>query len=117
MNKTFGLDAVRRTSGMLGDAGMKQTGFLLLGGPGETKETVERSLIFADSIDLHALKITIGIRIYPYTELAEIAVRDGMISKDDDLLMPKFYIVREIEAWIRDTVQSWTNSRPGWMSQ
>lgn len=117
MNKTFGLDAVRRTSGMLGDAGMKQTGFLLLGGPGETKETVERSLIFADSIDLDALKITIGIRIYPYTELAEIAVRDGMISKDDDLLMPKFYIVREIEAWIRDTVQSWTNSRPGWMSQ
>ncbi len=40
-------------------------GFLLFGGPGETKETVNESLKFADSIDLEAMKITIGIRIYP----------------------------------------------------
>lgn len=116
MNKTFGLDAIRRTSGMLGDVGIRRTGFLLLGGPGETKETVEQSLAFADSLDLDALKITIGIRIYPHTELAKIAVSEGLISKNDDLLMPKFYVVREIETWICDTVKSLMSSRPNWIT-
>ena len=50
-------------------------GFLLLGGPGETLETVEQSLHFADALQLEAMKITTGIRIYPYTALARIAMQ------------------------------------------
>jgi radical SAM superfamily enzyme YgiQ (UPF0313 family) len=67
-------------------------GFLLLGGPGETRETVEESLAFADSLRLEALKTTVGIRIYPGTPLARRAVQDGMISPEDDLLQPRFYL-------------------------
>ena len=48
-------------------------GFLMLGGPGETKESVLASLAFADSLELDALKITVGIRIYPHTALADQA--------------------------------------------
>ena len=46
-------------------------GFLLLGGPKETRESVEESLAFADSLGLEMLKVTVGIRIYPRTPLAK----------------------------------------------
>jgi hypothetical protein len=42
----------------------------MLGGPGETRDTVEEGLAFVDSLDLDALKISVGIRTYPETDLA-----------------------------------------------
>ena len=116
MNKKFSLDSIRRTSDILRDIGIKRMGFLLLGGPGETKETVKQSLAFADSLDLDALKITIGIRIYPHTKLAKVAISNGMISQEDNLLFPRFYIVPKLEGWLRETVRTWMESRPNWMT-
>ena len=48
----------------------------------ETAETVHESLGFSDSLELDSLKATMGIRIYPETELAAIAVTNGIISPD-----------------------------------
>jgi hypothetical protein len=48
MNKKFSPDAVRRTSEMLRAGGIKQLSFLMLGGPGETKESAKQSLAFSD---------------------------------------------------------------------
>ncbi len=55
--------------------GIKRIGFLLLGGPSETRDTVEESLEFAESLRLDSLKITVGIRIYPHTPLAALPAR------------------------------------------
>jgi radical SAM superfamily enzyme YgiQ (UPF0313 family) len=114
MNKKFGLAEVRRTSELLAKYKIKQMGFLLLGGPGETRDTVEESIRFADALPLDALKITIGIRIYPHTALARTAVAEGLIAPDDDLLLPKFYMVPMLEAWLRETVAKWMETRPSW---
>ena len=116
MNKRFLPEDIRRISSRLKDRGIRRMGFLLLGGPGENKETVEPSLHFADSLDLEAMKITIGIRIYPYTTLARIAVKEGRISPDDDLLFPKFYMARGLEDWLRKTAKLWMKERPHWMT-
>jgi radical SAM superfamily enzyme YgiQ (UPF0313 family) len=116
MNKKFNLDSIRRTAEMLRAGGIKQLGFLMLGGPGETKESVEQSLIFADSLHLDAMKITIGIRIYPHTALAKIAVTEGLISPGDDLLSPRFYIVRKLDGWLHETVKTWMGNRQNWMT-
>jgi hypothetical protein len=85
-----------------------------LGGPGETRESVEESIAFADSLHLDGLKITTGIRIYPDTALAKIAVAEGVISPDDDLLFPKFYVVRGLEDWLHESVTAWIAERPSW---
>src|SRR5450756_1487097 len=61
-HKKFRAGEVRSTAGMFREAGIRRTGFLMLGGPGETRGTVEESLAFTDSLDLDALKITGGIR-------------------------------------------------------
>ena len=116
MNKKFNPDSIRRTSEMLRAGGIRQLGFLMLGGPGETRESAEQSLAFAASLNLDAMKITIGIRIYPDTALAKIAVADGLITPEDNLLFPRFYIVQELEGWLRETVNTWMEKQPGWMN-
>ncbi len=116
MNKRFTPADVMKTSQLLADHGIARTGFLLLGGPGETQATVRQSLAFADSLELEALKITVGIRIYPHTMLAERAIEDGIISADDDLLFPRYYVTPGLEAWLRGIVEDWMKERPNWMT-
>ena len=115
MNKKFSLQDVRSTSLLLKRYGIRQTGFLLLGGPGETRSSVEESLAFADSLPLDTVKVTAGIRIYPHTALAQQAVEEGIISPDDNLLYPRFYLAQELEGWLDETVSQWMSTRPHWI--
>lgn len=115
MNKQYRTVDVNHASDLLKKSGIRRMGFLLLGGPGETRQTVLESLEFVDSLALEMVKVTIGIRIYPDTELALHAKRAGKISSDDNLLFPKFYIENDMEAWIRKTVGEWMKDRPNWI--
>jgi hypothetical protein len=115
MNKKYTPTDVRQISERLNKFGISRMGFLLLGGPGETKETANESFVFADSLGLEAMKITIGIRIYPNTLLAHTAIKEGLIKADDNLLFPKFYITRGLESWLRKTVKAWMETHPNWV--
>jgi radical SAM superfamily enzyme YgiQ (UPF0313 family) len=115
LNKKFKPDDIRKISVMLGKQGIHRMGFLLLGGPGETRDSVERSLYFADSLGIEAMKITTGIRIYPDTRLHRIAVHEGRLAPNDDLLFPKFYIAEGLANWLEETVKDWIEQRPNWM--
>jgi radical SAM superfamily enzyme YgiQ (UPF0313 family) len=115
LNKQFNRDEVGAVSEMFAEAGIERMGFLLLGGPGETKDSVEESLSFADSQNLEALKITVGLRIYPQTPLARTALAEGVISASEDLLWPRFYLTSELRDWLPERVATYKTSRP-WVS-
>jgi radical SAM superfamily enzyme YgiQ (UPF0313 family) len=100
MHKRFSPDEVRRASDVLAAHRIRRMGFLLLGGPGETRETVEESLAFASSLGLDDMKVTVGIRIYPQTPLARLAVEEGVIDSEKHLLRPAFYLAPGLEPWI-----------------
>lgn len=117
MNKKFSPEDIRRTSEILAQHGIRRMGFLLLGGPGETKDSVEESFTFVDSLQFEAVKVTIGIRIYPETTLAKTAIREGVITRNDDLLFPRFYVVKGLEDWLRETVKKYMAKRPNWIGQ
>jgi hypothetical protein len=38
------------------------------------------------------LKVSVGSRLYPPTPLARQAAEEGVVSPEDDLLLPRFYI-------------------------
>jgi radical SAM superfamily enzyme YgiQ (UPF0313 family) len=116
MGKKHSLQDVRRISEILKQYGIRRTGFLLLGGPGEDQKTVQESLEFAASLNLEAMKITTGIRIYPHTELARLAQRQGRLRPGEDLLLPKFYMVDGLWPWLQETVASWMKDRPHWFT-
>lgn len=112
LNKKFDCAQVRAASELLQKYGIRRMGFLLLGGPGETRETVEESLAFADSLGLDMLKLTMGIRIYPDTALAQIARCEGVIAADDDLLIPRFYLAGGLDGWLGERLRAWMAERP-----
>jgi radical SAM superfamily enzyme YgiQ (UPF0313 family) len=114
MNKYYALAEVRRAFSLLRQYKIRSMGFLLLGGPGETRETVNQSLDFAEALELDAMKISIGIRIYPGTPLARRAKEEGLISTDQDLLLPRFYLARGLEQWLDDTVDQRLSLHPNW---
>jgi len=100
--KHFAAADVRRISELLATHGIRRFGFLMLGGPGETRATVATSLDFVESLDLDLLKITLGVRIYPGTELSRTALDERVVAADDDLLHPRFYMASDLEAGVRD---------------
>lgn len=73
------------------DAGIHTAHYFLLGGPGESRKTVRQSLDAIEELDRAALFFFIGIRIYPWTRLYDIACGEGKITAQTDLLQPVFY--------------------------
>ncbi len=108
LNKRFKPAEVTKISQSFAARGIKRNGFLLLGAPGETEQTVEESLAFAESLHLDALKVSVGIRIYPNTALAARAVAEGIIDRNDDLLFPRFYMAPALRDWLPKRVASYT---------
>jgi radical SAM superfamily enzyme YgiQ (UPF0313 family) len=114
-HKKFRAAEVRTIAAIFQDVGIRRTGFLMLGGPGETRDTVEEGLAFVDSLDLDALKISVGIRIYPETDLAATAVAEGVIAPSNDLRRPTFYMAAymaaELKGWLPLRVAGYRVSR------
>jgi len=111
LNKKFEPDQVRFASDLLRDYGIRRIAFLLLGGPGETRESVLESLEFADSLQPDMLKITTGIRIYPGTALEKVARGEGKLAEDDDLLFPRFYMTDGLDDWLVPMLGEWAKKR------
>lgn len=65
--------------------------YFLSGGPGETEATLKETLININSLEKTALFFFCGMRIYPNTELYDIAIREKCILKSQNLLKPVFY--------------------------
>lgn len=61
----------------------------------------------------NSLSITIGIRVYPNTELARISREEGIIDSRSDILFPTFYLSHEIKDWIFDYIKG-VGERNGW---
>jgi radical SAM superfamily enzyme YgiQ (UPF0313 family) len=114
MNKKFLPEEVQHIARLLQKYEINRMGFLLLGGPGENQETVLESLSFAEALHLESMKITMGIRIYPATLLAQTAQKEGMISPAHNLLFPTFYLAQGLELWLADTLDHWMKRHPNW---
>ncbi len=114
-NKRFNTREVAAGVELFARAGIRRTGFLLLGGPGETRGTVEASLEFAESLNLTALKITVGLRVYPSTALAATAVSEGVLAPDQELLWPTFYLAPNLRDWLPERIAAYRVSHPSVM--
>jgi radical SAM superfamily enzyme YgiQ (UPF0313 family) len=104
MNKRYDPADVLDAAELLAAYGIRRMGFLLLGGPGETRESVEESLAFAAALGPDFLNVTVGVRIYPGTLLAHRALDEGLIGSEAELLRPRFYLAPGLEPWIHERV-------------
>ena len=88
------------------------------GEPGETEASVQSKLAFladvADGETSAYVNILAGNRLLPGTPLAQRALDEGVISPEDDLLMPVFYVAPEIREGLVETLQAAAQARPNW---
>ncbi len=89
--KPFGTEDVLAAHRSAKAAGLHFAHYFLLGGPGESAATVRESLGRMEQLQGAAFFFFVGIRIYPGTELYEIALQEGKIDSQIDLLRPVFY--------------------------
>jgi len=66
--------------------------FLIIGGPGETYDTIHQSFENAQRLKNTVVFPYIGMRIYPGTALYETALKEKIISHEQSLLEPFFYL-------------------------
>jgi hypothetical protein len=79
---------------------------LLFGAPGETKETIRETIEFIKEADPERVSVTVGLRIFPGTELEAMVRKEGLhegnpnlsgrISDNDSLIHPIFYLPKEL---------------------
>ena len=93
LEKGFNAAKVREVAERVERHGIRTLWIFLVGGPGETAETVEETLSFA-AWRLRrgdAVYLTVGLRIYPGTTLHRIAIAEGVVPVESALLDPAFY--------------------------
>jgi len=78
--------------------------FFMMGGPGETNETLQESLDFAlnylqkrDRPVTHVAHFFMGVRVYPGTQLWDIAVKEGFVPPVADPLETLWYLSEELD--------------------
>ena len=86
------MDDVVRISDLCNRAGIYFAHFMILGGYGETEESISESFENSRRIENSVFFPYVGMRIYPHTRLYDLALREGYLDPGDDLLEPVYYI-------------------------
>ena len=111
LDKGFDMQDVRRTARLARASGLHGTWFFMLGGPGETRTTVEETLRFVEAELRHPKFLSVvmtGIRMLPGTRLAQ-----AHAAASADLAQPVFYFSQQVsEAWMLQRVNQTIRNQP-----
>jgi len=97
IGRTHSSEDVRQLVRLLDEEGINYMFDLLMGGPGETEQTVMTTIDKAREFDVSLVGIALGVRIYPASPLG-MAVADGVIREglyppeNEDPTQPLFYL-------------------------
>lgn len=110
--KNFTFDDVLRVSELSLKHNVYYSHFLILGGYGETQQTLRESMENSKKLRYTVLFPYVGMRIYPHTELSKILVREGFLSADDNLFEPRYYVAEDFDleqarAMAQETGKAW----------
>ncbi len=109
LGKSYGASEVENAAAAVRGSSLPCFWLFLLGGPGETPQTVAETLRFARRIlrPGDVAYFNVGIRIYPGTELERLARSQGVLTLSArEMLAPVFYFSPELDlSWTMDQVR------------
>jgi len=108
LGRPFRTDDLADTARICREHGIRFMYDLLLGGPGETRETLKETIALMCRLQPDCVGLSIGMRVYAGTPAAQL-VRDASEPEgDSNLLKPTFYIApslgRDIVTIVRELV-------------
>jgi radical SAM superfamily enzyme YgiQ (UPF0313 family) len=113
--KSFTLEHIVQSSQACSELGINHCHYILLGGPGEDDETIEESFQLMDRLDPTAVIAMLGIRIYPGTEMERVALSQGVIRRDSNLIFPHFYVSPELKGRLEEIAREKALKRKQWI--
>lgn len=115
LGKGFGKEKVELTLKLLQEEGLPYSCFLMMGSPGETPETVQESVALLEQYQPEMVNLTVGVRIHPGLPLYWQALEEGVVSPEDNLLWPHFYLAPAIKEWIWGYLAEVAARHPNWI--
>lgn len=98
------------------DSGLYVSHFFLLGGPGENGNSIDETLNHIENLKQSVFFFFPALRIYPHTDLYDMAVAEGQISTMTPLLRPCFYASKKISrVEILERLETHANNRSNWV--
>lgn len=108
LGRDFTVEDLERTACLCRQQGLVFMYDLLLGGPGETRQSLRQTVETMKRLSPHRVGAWLGVRIYPGTALAEMIGRQGPLDQNpnlhgtvagnQNLLAPVFYLSAEMGA-------------------
>lgn len=102
LGRDFRVDVLQRTADICHRQGLVFMYDLLLGGPGETKESLQSTIELMKRLSPHRVGASLGVRLYPGTRLAAMVRKEGPLGQNGNLwgsvannnnfLAPVFYV-------------------------
>ncbi len=108
------LDPLLDVTRLCEEGGLHYTISRTFGEPGDTRETVEQKLDFLRSIKPAMANLRVGVSVMPGTEVASIALEEGLIADESELIKPTFYIAEGVRDWIVDYLKEQAAQNPRW---
>ena len=99
LRKGCSVEEVNKLTQLLKENGIRFFLSFLLGGPGESKSTVDESIKLALNTRADLTTMRVGMRITPMTGLHKLAISEGVIDPQDKLVEPRFY-TNNVTDWI-----------------
>ena len=114
--KPFRAENVFKAHAAAVEAGLHVAHYFLFGGPGENSDTVNETLERIEQLGKCALFLFCGMRIYPQTELNDMARHEGQVDGTRSLLEPVFYQSARIGSEeVLARVRQQANGRLNWV--
>jgi len=102
LGKNYTKADVERAHHLVDERGIDIMHCIFLGSPGDNARTIHETLDVMDALvpddpeSHHQVYFCLGLRIWDGTLLHDIALREGLVSGESDLLFPHFYISKDL---------------------
>ncbi len=111
LRRDFRASDIRRTASLCRKVGIAVMIDLLIGAPGETRESVVRTVEEMMEAGPDRVGVAVGVRVYPGTELADlVANRSGEegLTGGQDLAEPVFFLEPKVSPFVFDLLEDLT---------
>lgn len=115
LDKDFGREAILDCSRWCAENGIRFNHSVILGVPGETRDSIEEAIETLTACQPTAVTAMIGIRVYPNTPLSARLESEGWIGRGQIGLEPIFYIEDEVRDYLIERIRSLASERGNWI--
>ena len=115
MGKSFTSEQVFEVSQWCHELGIKFNHSLIIGGPGETWETLKETVKNTVLSQANAVVAIIGVRLYRDTAMAKYAIARGLVKREEIGITPMFFISDEIRDGVIDYLADVATTYKNWI--